>query len=111
MRKRPGYSPALRKIRSRGNPLWLFVMGLILGLLPCGLSYAAFVRALACHSLLDGALLTLVFGLGTLPGLLILGTGAAGLWRRFRAHAEMAAGLLMIAMAASLVAEIWTAGS
>ena len=109
--KLPGYSPALHKIQRRGSMLWLFVMGLILGLLPCGLSYAAFARALASQTILDGAGLTLVFGLGTLPGLLILGTGAARLWRRYRVHSEMAAGLLMIAMAASLIAQAWTAGS
>lgn len=109
--KLPGYSPALHKIQSRGSMLWLLVMGLILGLLPCGLSYAAFARALACRTILDGAGLTLAFGLGTLPGLLILGTGAARLWQRNRVHADMAAGLLMIAMAAFLIAEAWTAGS
>ena len=81
-------------------------MGLILGWLPCGLSYAAFARALAARSISSGALLTLAFGVGTLPGLLVIGTGAGALWRRYRVHMEMAAGLLMIAMAAGLAVDI-----
>jgi sulfite exporter TauE/SafE len=106
--KIPGYNATMGKIKARAGSAWLFVMGLMLGLLPCGLSYAAFARALSARSPSIGAVLTLAFGIGTLPGLLAVGSGAGILWRRFRVHMEMAAGLLMIGMAASLIMDIWT---
>ena len=108
--KIPGYQTTFKKISSQSNILWLFPMGLILGWLPCGLSYAAFARALAARSIPAGALLTLAFGAGTLPGLLVIGTGAGALWRRYRGHMEMAAGLLMIAMAVALFVDILAGG-
>jgi uncharacterized protein len=83
--------------------------GLMLGLLPCGLSYAAFARSLAAGGFLSGGLMCLVFGLGTLPGLLILGSGLGALIRRFRQQTEMIAGLIMIAMALFLAVDIWAA--
>jgi hypothetical protein len=46
------------------------------------------------------------FGLGTLPGLLLIGTGVGALWGRFRVQMEIVAGLIMIAMAVSLVADM-----
>jgi sulfite exporter TauE/SafE len=50
--------------------------------------------------------MTLAFGLGTLPGLLLLGTGASGLARRYRRHSDILSGVVMIAMAASLGADV-----
>ncbi len=106
--KMPGFETAMQKTLNRGSALWLFAMGLLLGLLPCGLSYAAFARALAAESLAQGALMTALFGLGTLPGLLLLGTGAARLLRRYREQTEILSGLIMIGMAISLAAKAWT---
>jgi uncharacterized protein len=106
--KMPGFGTAMKNTLNRGSALWLFAMGLLLGLLPCGLSYAAFARALAAGSLVQGALMTALFGLGTLPGLLLLGTGAAKLLRRYREQTEILAGLVMIGMAISLTAKAWT---
>jgi sulfite exporter TauE/SafE len=47
--------------------------------------------------------LLLAFGLGTLPGLLLVGTGASALARRYRRHFDIFSGILMIGMAASLL--------
>lgn len=105
----PGYGTAVQRVMNRGSALWLFAMGLMLGLLPCGLSYAAFARALAAGGVIQGGLMAALFGLGTLPGLMLLGTGAAGLLRRYRTQTEILAGLIMIGMAASLTARAWTA--
>jgi uncharacterized protein len=107
-RKIPGYGAAMKRVLNRGSALWLFAMGLMLGLLPCGLSYAAFARALAAGGAAQGAFMTALFGLGTLPGLMILGTGAANILRRYRIETEILAGLVMIGMAVSLAAKAWT---
>lgn len=86
----------------------VFFLGLVLGLIPCGLSYAAFVRALAAGGALSGAQLVFSFGLGTLPGLLVLGTGVGAFWRRYRQTSEIVAGLIMIGMALSLAVRMWS---
>ncbi len=50
-----------------------FVMGLMLGFLPCGLIYAALLKALESGGALAGALTMLAFGLGTAGALLATG--------------------------------------
>jgi len=97
------FGRAGRALRSRGAP-GLLVLGLLLGLLPCGLSWAAFARAIAAGSASQGALLVLAFGLGTLPGLVLVGTGAATLARRHARLADILAGILLVGMAATLLA-------
>ena len=94
-----------RSAAQRSN-LDLFLMGLVLGGLPCGLSYAAFAKALATGDVSAGLATTLAFGLGTLPGLLAIGAGAAVLMRRFRRQADMLAGLIMIGMAVVLLVHV-----
>ena len=76
-----------------------------MGLLPCGLSFAAFARALATAEPLAGAGMALAFGLGTLPGLLLLGTGLAVVARRYRRHSDLLAGVVMIAIAGRLLVD------
>lgn len=85
------------------NTLPLVFLGLLLGLLPCGLSFAAFARALGASSPLGGATMTLAFGLGTLPALLLVGLSASKLSANQRRISDLIAGLLMIGMAASLL--------
>jgi sulfite exporter TauE/SafE len=80
----------------------MFLLGLLLGLLPCGLSYAAFARALAAGGPAQGALLVLAFSLGTLPGLLLVGTGASRFARRHAKLFDVLSGVLLVAMAAKL---------
>ena len=59
-----------------------FLLGLTLGLLPCGLIYAAMLRSLATGSPLWGAAAMLAFGLGTAGALITLGLFSSALrWR------------------------------
>lgn len=51
----------------------LFFIGLLNGLLPCGLVYIAIAGAIATGSVTMGAGYMMVFGIGTLPLLLLLG--------------------------------------
>jgi sulfite exporter TauE/SafE len=76
-----------------------------MGMLPCGLSFGAFARALAAADPLVGAGLALAFGLGTLPGLLMLGTGLSVLARRFRRHSDLLAGIVMTVIAGRLLVD------
>jgi uncharacterized protein len=58
---------ALMKRRMPGHPL---IAGLLLGFLPCGLSYSAVIAATARGGPLSGAVALALFGLGTAPALL-----------------------------------------
>lgn len=104
----PGIGRVMRAA-GQGTGAAMLAAGAVMGLLPCGLSFGAFSRALAVEAPLPGAALTLSFGLGTLPGLLILGTGLAPLVRRYRRHSDILSGVLMIGMAAALVSRSVTA--
>jgi uncharacterized protein len=54
-----------------------FRLGLALGLLPCGLIYAALLKAVDTAAAVGGALTMLAFGLGTAVALLAVGAGAS----------------------------------
>lgn len=98
----PGWRRLMSRAAAQRSNLDLFLMGLFLGSLPCGLSYAAFAKALSGAQILPGAVTALTFGLGTLPGLLAVGAGAAVFLNRFRQQADLLAGLIMLGMAAIL---------
>lgn len=84
----------LLPVRHAGQAL---ALGAVWGWLPCGLVYSVLVWAIASGSAVDGALLLLSFGLGTLPNLLMMGVLSAQL-RRFMARSwvRQAAGLLVM---------------
>jgi len=66
------------------SPWQALGLGLVWGWLPCGLVYTALALALAAASTLEGGLLLLAFGLGTLPMLLAMGSTAHWLIRLTR---------------------------
>ena len=107
--KIPGYRYLVRSAFLKSNPALMVLTGLFMGFLPCGLSYAAFSRALTASRPIEGGALLLAFGLGTLPGLLLVGTGASVLSRRYRRHCDIFSGILMIGMAVSLLVDGITA--
>jgi hypothetical protein len=99
----PGFRRALSSATDSDRQAVFFPLGLLLGLLPCGLSYGAFAQALGTGSAAAGALLVLAFAAGTAPGLLLLGTGVSAVVRRYRRPSDIIAGILMLYMAAMLV--------
>jgi len=56
-----------------------FILGLLWGWLPCGLVYTILFWSITTGSAVEGGLLMLSFGVGTLPLLLTMGVFAAGL--------------------------------
>jgi sulfite exporter TauE/SafE len=80
-----------------------YALGLLLGFLPCGLSWSAFAGAAATGGPASGALYALVFGLATTPALLLVGGAATllsararGLLFRLGGLAAAAAGLVFL---------------
>jgi sulfite exporter TauE/SafE len=108
--------PALKRIEARasarvvslvrgvlqgGGAGRLYPTGLALGLLPCGLSWTAFLGAAGTGSPAEGLLLALAFGLGTVPALLVVGVAGAAAGRgrllsRVAGVAVAAFGLLFV---------------
>ena len=95
----------LLPVRSPGQAV---ALGLLWGWLPCGLVYSALVWTVASGGPVQGGLLMLAFGLGTLPNLLLMGVAAVQLQRWVRKPATRAiAGGLIIAFG---LWQLYTAG-
>ena len=71
--------PLSRRLLPIDTPGKALAFGLLWGLLPCGLVYSTLVWAMGAGGALNGGLLMLCFGLGTLPALLAMGAFAATL--------------------------------
>ena len=84
---------AARAVLDGGGTDRYYALGLMLGFLPCGLSYSAFVGAAATGSLPQGLLFALAFALGTVPALLLVGGLASALSPRLRGAFQRAGGV------------------
>jgi sulfite exporter TauE/SafE len=89
--------PLGRRFLPVRTPGQAFVLGLLWGWLPCGLVYSVLVWSISRGDALEGGLLMLSFGLGTLPTLLLMGVAATRL-SAFVRHAwvRRVAGMLVM---------------
>ncbi len=107
--------PLTRRFLPARSPLQALPLGMLWGLVPCGLIYSVLATALVTGSATRGAALMAAFGLGTLPNLLLAGL----LFKRLRdvtrnSKVRYAAGLLVLAfgvfglvLAPSLGGKLW----
>ncbi|WP_439579737.1 urease accessory protein UreH domain-containing protein [Elioraea sp.] len=79
-----------------------FLLGLVLGFLPCGLLYGAIAAAGATGSALGGALAMAAFATGTVPALFGVGLAGAFFGRRFLPAARAIAAPMLVVNAAVL---------
>jgi sulfite exporter TauE/SafE len=77
-------SPLATRSLSRSGVVNSLLAGSLWGLVPCGMVYAVLSAALVSGSAAKGALLMFVFGLGTLPNLMLLGMSGQWLARASR---------------------------
>lgn len=94
-----------------------FALGLVLGMIPCGLLYAALSTAASLGNWLAGAMGMAVFTLGTIPALVAIGIAghvAAGVWRRpaleFSPWLLLANGLVLGGLAGTMMWKIIEGG-
>ncbi len=102
----PGYNRFKQlagSLLNRVNRKNVFVLGVILGFIPCGLVYAAGAKAAAAGTVLGGMLTMLIFGLGTIPAMVLAGVGASFLTAKFRQRLFRIATVLVILMGAMTV--------
>lgn len=68
-----GFKRLVHSLFNRVNRKNIFVLGLVLGFIPCGLVYVAGAKAAATQSIFGGMITMFVFGLGTFPAMVITG--------------------------------------
>ena len=72
-------SPMSKRFIPFSSPLHALPYGFIWGWLPCGLVYSALTWSLASQNAVNGAVLMLCFGLGTLPSMILTAYSATQL--------------------------------
>ena len=106
--------PFTRRFLPADSVAKALALGMLWGWLPCGLVYTVLFTALLSGSALNGAILMLAFGLGTLPNLMAAAVMlqrsrsllAGKTARRLAGATVMAFGAYGVAHAASLGAQI-----
>jgi sulfite exporter TauE/SafE len=87
-----------KQVMTARSLLRYYPLGLLLGLLPCGLSYTIFIAAAGTGGLLPGMVTALLFGIGTLPALLLFGTAISYFSASLRSRIYRAGGAIVIVM-------------
>lgn len=98
----------LRRARRASGAAFPLVLGLPIGLLPCGLLYPMYAAAAGTGAPLEGAALLAAFGLGTVP---LLGTFSFALERvglATRQRLVHAAGVAMLLLGALMLWRGWS---
>jgi len=78
----------LRKLFTDRSYFSLLMIGLLNGLLPCGLVYVAIAGAINSGNILSGALFMMLFGIGTIPLLLIASIASDAIGQKVRSRMQ-----------------------
>ena len=78
------YQRFIQRTLKKVNTKNIFILGLMLGFIPCGPVYIAGAVAASSGSIISGAMIMAAFGLGTFPVLLIFGFSTNILTVKFR---------------------------
>lgn len=97
----------LRPLFARPIGINGYLLGLALGLLPCGLVYAGLASAMGTGQPLSGVVMMAAFGAGTVPALLAIGMLGGAAANRWRALAVRITPLLMLVNAALVLRMAW----
>jgi sulfite exporter TauE/SafE len=92
-------APAAKKLVPITSLPKAFGLGLLWGWLPCGLVYSVLMIAATSADAAAGGFIMIVFGVGTMPAMVLTGLGAARLSNTLRRRgARVGLGLLIVAM-------------
>jgi hypothetical protein len=95
--KRMGY---LFKSKNRAA---FYLIGILNGLLPCGMVYVALTSALATQNIFYGGLIMAFFGLGTMPALIMVAIGGQYLGSVFRKKTQRLLPVFIFSMGIFLI--------
>ena len=96
---RKGYAES----RTKGPLLGATIAGLMNGLMPCPLTFAMAVKATSATTIIEGGLLMLTFGAGTLPTMLFVSVAFGKMSAHFRGLMLKSAALIMIIMGCNTI--------
>ncbi len=94
----------LRRLLTGTSPLSALPLGMLLGLLPCGLVYTPLMVAMGSGSPLQGAAIMAALGAGTLPLLMLFGTASSAITGAVR---EIMFRLVGVIIALMGIAGLW----
>jgi sulfite exporter TauE/SafE len=94
---------AMGRAIGQGGLLGIVFLGALNGLLPCGLVYSALLMTATAGGPVPGAVGMFLFGVGTLPPLLVVGLGAGALRVRLRQALVRVAGAFIVVIGLQLV--------
>jgi sulfite exporter TauE/SafE len=87
-----------------------FALGLLMGFLPCGLIYAALMKAVGTATPVGGVLTMLAFGMGTSVALVVVGLGASAATRKIARWGTTISAITVLVMGVILIARGALAG-
>lgn len=96
---RRGYAES----RTKGPILGAMIAGLLNGMMPCPLTFAMAVKATSATSIMEGGLLMMTFGAGTLPTMLLVSVAFGKMSAHFRGLMLKSAALIMIIMGCNTI--------
>ena len=91
-----------RLFKSKSGISFLFI-GLLNGLLPCGMIYLALSSSMATQNIWHGGLLMVFFGLGTMPALLMVAIGGQYMGFSFRKKLQSLLPVFILGMGVLLI--------
>ncbi len=94
---------ALGKLFKQNNASSFLLIGMLNGLLPCGMIYLALGSAWAGQSVVQSGLFMVLFGLGTMPALLLTAFGGQLLGLAFRQRIQKALPFILTSMGVLLI--------
>lgn len=92
------------KLIAAPTALAKFGLGTLMGFLPCGLVYAALMRAVGAATPIGGALTMLAFGGGTAAALVAVGLGSSAATRKVARWSTTVSAITVMLMGALLIA-------
>lgn len=100
-----------QKLKNTVNPLFLnstglrnFLLGILLGFIPCGLVYAAIAATLALNNCFTAAIAMLVFGIATIPALFLTGCGGYLFFDKIKHNLKLLTKIILLINATTLLA-------
>lgn len=91
-----GVIKAIKTVLESESAWRYYPFGILMGFLPCGLSYSAFIASAGTSDPLQGMAISVCFGIGTVPALLLFGIVVKKMSARFREWMYKAGGITII---------------
>lgn len=101
--------PRIRPLFARPTGVRGYLLGIVLGFLPCGLLYGALAAAAASGGALAGTFVMAAFAAGTVPALMVVGFAGHAVGRRWQGTVTRLTPALMVLNALILSFMAWRA--